>query len=51
MNDQYYPGKEDKKQSTGNQEYEREITEKEWQTAKAQLAELRKSHTENGKKI
>ena len=28
LNDEYYPGKEEKKQSDNNEEYEREITEK-----------------------
>ena len=57
LNDEYYPGKVEKKEEKDKdkdkekEEEYHDISEREWQTVKIQLAELKKLHQENGKKI
>lgn len=56
-NDEYYPGlagektKRSSLAGSGSSAEVEEITEREWQVVKAQLAELKKNHEETNKKI
>lgn len=55
LNDEYYPGKVEEKKVAENKnpspQFDREITEAEWQQAKSELMELKKRNSENNKKI
>lgn len=51
QNDEYYPGLTQGKSKKEPAQEGEDITEREWQVVKAQLAELKKTHDENNKKI
>ena len=48
MNDEYYPGKVQKKEQ---REEDHDITEQEWATVKSSLEHLRKTYQDNNKKL